>query len=171
LAVDVASLRRTGEHEWTMPAHGAMRVPVVIYATEPLVRAMDEKMREQAINVAKLPGIVTASFVMPDGHWGYGFPVGGVAAFDADEGGVISAGGVGFDISCGVRLLRTGWSAERIEPHKAALADALFREVPAGVGSTGRVHLEDEDMDAMLRGGARWAVERGHGDSRDLERT
>jgi tRNA-splicing ligase RtcB len=168
--VDLSSLERASECEWHIKPTGAMRVPGVIYASEDLVRDMDEKVREQVMNVAMLPGIVKASFVMPDGHWGYGFPIGGVAAFDPEEGGVISAGGVGFDISCGVRLLRTELKAEQIDEHKAELAEALFRAVPAGVGSTGHVHLEAHEMAAMLRGGARWAVENGYGKAEDLER-
>jgi len=166
----LSRVERVGDCEWRIDATGAMRVPVVIYASEDLLRDMDEKVREQASNIATLPGIVTASFVMPDGHWGYGFPIGGVAAFDAAHGGVVSAGGVGFDISCGVRLLLTGLRAEHIDERKRVLADRLFDVVPAGVGSTGRVRLEDEDMDEMLRGGARWAVGRGYGLREDIER-
>src|SRR5690606_7792527 len=98
---------RRSDCVWEIARQGAMRVPAVIYASEPLIRAMDQKVYEHAVNVASLPGIVTASYAMPDAHWGYGFPIGGVAAFDPDEG-VISAGGVGFDISCGVRCLHTG---------------------------------------------------------------
>src|SRR5512143_467774 len=113
-----------------------MRVPAVIFASEALVRDMDRKVYEQSVNVATLPGIVRASYVMPDGHWGYGFPIGGVAAFDPEAGGVVSAGGVGFDISCGVRALHTGLKREDVEPVKEQLADALYRAVPAGVGST-----------------------------------
>lgn len=152
-----------------MEPTGKMRVPVVIYASEPLIADMDDKVYEQAVNVAMLPGIQKASFVMPDAHWGYGFPVGGVAAFDADEGGIVSAGGVGFDISCGVRTILTGLTRKDIEPVKKALADSLSRQIPAGVGSTGQVHLERPDMDAMLRGGAKWAVERGFGFLEDLD--
>jgi tRNA-splicing ligase RtcB len=117
-----------------------------------------------------LPGIVGASYAMPDAHWGYGFPIGGVAAFDPDAGGVISAGGVGFDISCGVRSLHTGLRLADIQAVKEKLADGLFREIPAGVGSTGTLHLDAREMDAMLMGGARWAVERGDGDTADLDR-
>jgi tRNA-splicing ligase RtcB len=131
---------------------------------------MDEKVRDQVTNVATLPGIQRASYAMPDAHWGYGFPIGGVAAFDPDQGGVVSAGGVGFDISCGVRTLHTGLMAQDLEPLKKTLADELFRSVPAGVGSVGRVHLDEVEMDAMLAGGARWAVERGYGTAADLER-
>src|SRR4030067_3674473 len=100
---------------------------------------------------------------MPDAHWGYGFPIGGVAACDAEAGGVVSAGGVGFDISCGVRTLLTGLHIEDIEAVKMRLADALYHAIPAGMGSTGAIRLDAVEMDAMLKGGARWAVERGFG--------
>ncbi len=105
--MDLNLLKRRGRDEWHISPHGKMRVPGVIYATEDLIRGMDEKVYEQVTNVATLPGIVHASYAMPDAHWGYGFPIGGVAAFDPDLGGVVSAGGVGFDISCGVQALRT----------------------------------------------------------------
>ena len=147
-----------------------MRVPGIIYASEELIHDMDNKVQEQVTNVAMLPGIQKASFAMPDAHWGYGFPIGGVAAFDPDQGGVVSAGGVGFDVSCGVRTLLTGLSAQEIEPIKEQLADTLFRAVPAGVGSTGTIHLNAEEMKAMLTGGAAWAVERGYGWREDLAR-
>jgi tRNA-splicing ligase RtcB len=167
--MDLALLRRASDTEWVIPPAGAMRVPAVIYASEALVRDMDRKVYEQVTNVATLPGIERASFAMPDAHWGYGFPIGGVAAFDPEDG-VVSAGGVGFDISCGVRALHTGLAAADVEPIKGALAEALFRTVPAGLGSRGRLHLDRAEMDAMLAGGARWAVERGFGEARDLER-
>jgi len=147
-----------------------MRVPGIIYAGEQLIEDMDEKVREQVTNVATLPGIQRASYAMPDAHWGYGFPIGGVAAFDPDEGGVISAGGVGFDISCGVRTLHTGLTAEELQPVKEELAEALFHSVPAGVGSRGEIHLSENQMDEMLRGGAQWAVLHGYGRQEDLER-
>lgn len=142
----------------------------VIYADESLIKAMDDKVREQICNVAMLPGIVEAAYAMPDAHWGYGFPIGGVAAFDADDAGVISAGGVGFDISCGVRCLHTGLTKDHIEPLKRRLVDQLYRDIPTGVGSTGKIHLNHAQMNAMLKGGARWAVEQGYGDEIDLER-
>jgi tRNA-splicing ligase RtcB len=145
-------------------------VPCVIYGSEALVREMDEKVREQVSNVATLPGIQRASYAMPDAHWGYGFPIGGVAAFDPQEGGIVSAGGVGFDISCGVRTLHTGVTLDDVEPVKPALATSLSRSVPAGVGSHGRIHLDEAGLDEMLRGGARWAVSRGYGEAADLER-
>ncbi|HSD90052.1 MAG TPA: RtcB family protein [Kofleriaceae bacterium] len=155
---------------WEIPQRDAMRVPVRIYASEILIRDMDDKVREQACNVAALPGIVDAVHVMPDAHWGYGFPIGGVAAFDPDAGGVISAGGVGFDISCGVRCLLTGMRAEELTGLASRLADALYAAIPAGVGSTGRVRMSASDIDDMLTGGARWAIERGYGMHEDLER-
>lgn len=168
--MDPRLFNKVSDSEWRIRKQGAMRVPGVIYATEDLIRGMDDKVYEQVCNVAMLPGIVTASFAMPDAHWGYGFPIGGVAAFDPDDGGVVSAGGVGFDISCGVRTLTTGLTAADIEPIKPELADLLFRTVPAGVGSTGHIHLDDAEMDAMLSGGARWAVDRGYGEPADLAR-
>ncbi len=155
---------------WRVEPHGAMRVPAIIYADEPLIRDMDDKVFEQAVNVAVLPGIVQASYVMPDAHWGYGFPIGGVAAFDPDQGGVVSAGGVGFDISCGVRTMLTGRKVADVLPVQKVLAESLFRQIPAGVGSTGAITLDAVEMDAMLRGGARWAVARGWGEARDLDR-
>jgi tRNA-splicing ligase RtcB len=161
---------KRGDYEWMIPRQGAMRVPAVIYASEALVREMDRKVYEQAVNVAALPGIVKASYAMPDAHWGYGFPIGGVAAFDPDEGGVVSAGGVGFDISCGVRCLHTGLSRDDIMKIQAPLAHELSRAIPAGLGSTGTIRLDEDEMHDMLAGGAAWAVERGWGESADLER-
>src|SRR5512139_2250839 len=125
-------LKREGDCEWHLPPTGRMRVPGVIFADEALVRAMDEKVLVQVENVASLPGIVRASYAMPDAHWGYGFPIGGVAAFDPKEGGVVSAGGVGFDISCGVRCLRTGLKVQDLTHVKERLADALLHAIPAG---------------------------------------
>ncbi len=168
--MDLTLFRRRSEHEWEIPAQGAMRVPAVIYASEALMRDMDNKVYEQAVNVAKLPGIVNASYAMPDAHWGYGFPIGGVAAFDPDAGGVVSAGGVGFDISCGVRCLHTGLVRADVMAVQKTLADALCYRVPAGMGSTGLIHLNAAEMDDMLTGGARWAIERGWGVPEDLER-
>src|SRR5574340_49298 len=167
--MDTALFDRHSEYEWRVRPFGRMRVPAVVYASESLLQAMDSKVYEQVTNVATLPGIVKASYAMPDAHWGYGFPIGGVAAFDPEQG-VVSAGGVGFDISCGVRSLLTGLTVQDIEPLKGALAEALFRSIPAGLGSTGHVRLDAGEMDAMLRGGARWAVERGYGTAGDLQR-
>jgi tRNA-splicing ligase RtcB len=168
--VDTSTLTRISDYEWRIEPQGDMRVPGILFASRGLIEAMDEKVREQVSNVAALPGIVTASFAMPDAHWGYGFPIGGVAAFDADQGGVVSAGGVGFDISCGVRTLLTGLQRPDIEPVKTRLADALFHSIPVGLGSTGNIHLHDRGMTDMLAGGARWAVQQGWGYREDLER-
>jgi tRNA-splicing ligase RtcB len=148
-----------------------MRVPAIIYADQKLIEAMDHKVFEQVSNVATLPGIQQAAYAMPDAHWGYGFPIGGVAAFDPGEGGVVSAGGVGFDISCGVRTLHSGLTLDELHPHKKALADQLAVSIPAGLGSTGNIKLSHRDMDRMLSGGAAWAVRQGYGTESDLART
>jgi tRNA-splicing ligase RtcB len=164
------SLTKCSEFEWRIEPTGQMRVPGIIYAGEKLIEDMDEKVREQLSNVASLPGIQGAAYAMPDAHWGYGFPIGGVAAFDPDKGGVISAGGVGFDISCGVRTLHTTVNLHDLQQHKNSLADVLFGSIPAGVGSTGSIQLNEAEMDEMLSGGAHWAVARGYGFEQDLER-
>jgi tRNA-splicing ligase RtcB (3'-phosphate/5'-hydroxy nucleic acid ligase) len=173
--MDLKAWTQVSETRWELPASGDMRVPGVIFATRRLIEEMDEKVQEQVRNVAVLPGIVAGSLAMPDAHWGYGFPIGGVAAFDPKEGGVVSAGGVGFDISCGVRTLRTGLRATQIMNVQDRLADVLFHKIPAGVGSTGALRLsttgtEAMSMDAMLAGGAKWAVELGYGNEADLDR-
>jgi tRNA-splicing ligase RtcB (3'-phosphate/5'-hydroxy nucleic acid ligase) len=168
--MDISRLHQESDCRWRIEPSAAMRVPAVLFGSESLLRDMDDKVQEQICNVAALPGIVAAAYAMPDAHWGYGFPIGGVAAFDAAEGGVISAGGVGFDISCGVRTLHTGLTPEQVMEGQQPLADALFQRIPAGLGSTGAIHLDRAEMDAMLSGGARWAVERGYGELRDLER-
>ena len=168
--MELSRLQQQEENQWRIAPYGKMRVPAIIYASEALIRDMDDKVYEQVTNVAKLPGIVKASYAMPDAHWGYGFPIGGVAAFDAAKGGVISAGGVGFDISCGVRTLHTGLTLDQVEPVKERLADALFSKIPAGVGSTGKLSLNEKEMHAMLTGGAKWAVGIGYGRREDLPR-
>ncbi len=168
--MDISRLEQRGPVEWCLPATGRMRVPGIIFASPELMEAMDDKVLEQVTNVAGLPGIVSASYAMPDAHWGYGFPIGGVAAFDAEEGGVVSAGGVGFDISCGVRTLHTGLTRADIEARQARLADLLYARIPAGLGSTGGLHLAAAGMEAMLKGGARWAVKEGYGTTADLAR-
>jgi tRNA-splicing ligase RtcB len=168
--MDLSRLQPLSACEWRLPPQGAMRVPAVLYGSEPLLADMDDKVLEQIGNVAALPGIVDAAYTMPDAHWGYGFPIGGVAAFDPEEGGVVSAGGVGFDISCGVRTLLTGLKRSDIEPVKEALADSLYRSIPAGLGSTGAITLDEIEMDRMLAGGARWALGQGYGRPEDLDR-
>jgi tRNA-splicing ligase RtcB len=166
--MDTKRLKRVFEYEWRIERTGKMQVDGVIFASEKLIRDMDEKVCEQVSNVAALPGIVRASFAMPDAHWGYGFPIGGVAAFDPDNGGVISAGGVGFDIACGVRTLHTGLKTGDIEGKRQQIAEALFRKIPAGLGSRGKLHLKQKAMNELLQGGARWAVEHGYGMAEDL---
>jgi tRNA-splicing ligase RtcB len=168
--MDIARFQKVSAFCWRLQPSAGMHVPAVIYADEQLIAEMDDKVIEQLANVACLPGIVRAAYAMPDAHWGYGFPIGGVAAFDPEAGGVVSAGGVGFDVSCGVRLLLTPLTRKDIEARQLDLADALFEAIPAGVGSHGDITLAGEEMDAMLAGGARWAVERGWGEARDLER-
>jgi tRNA-splicing ligase RtcB len=161
-------MHRDGDCRWVIEPTGDMRVPAVLYADEALLDEMDDKVRWQLCNVASLPGIVGAAYAMPDAHWGYGFPIGGVAAFDAEAGGVVSAGGVGFDISCGVRTLVSTCARDDVAGVQPALAHELARAIPAGVGSTGQLRLADRDMDAMLTGGARWAVAQGYGSGDDL---
>lgn len=167
--MDIRSLQRMHDHLWEIPQTGEMRVPGRIFASEQLVGEMDETVRQQITNVAMLPGIQTASFAMPDAHWGYGFPIGGVAAFDPAEGGIISMGGVGFDISCGIRTLTTGMTLEEAAPDLQRLADELYNRVPAGVGSEGRIRLSSRQIDEMLTDGAHWAVRQGYGTQEDLE--
>ena len=168
--MDPGLFQRTESFGWQVAPHGQMRVPAIIFADEHLIQDMDQKVYEQLTNVATLPGIVKAAYAMPDAHWGYGFPIGGVAAFDASQGGVVSAGGVGFDVSCGVRTMVTGLQRADIAGSETKLADALYATVPVGVGSAGRIHLGPQEMDRMLAGGARWAVEAGYGEAADLER-
>lgn len=168
--MDPQRFEKLSPTRWQLPARGPMRVPAVIFATEELLRDMDDKVAEQLCNVAALPGIVGAALAMPDAHWGYGFPIGGVAAFDADLDGVVSAGGVGFDISCGVRLIRTPLDMAALAPQRETLADHLYYAIPAGVGSTGVLRLDATTTQRMLSGGAQWAVEAGYGDREDLAR-
>ncbi|MCS6946303.1 MAG: RtcB family protein [Steroidobacteraceae bacterium] len=162
--------RQVAAYEWRVEPQGSMRVPAVLYADEPLMQELDERARQQLINVATLPGIVRAAYGMPDAHWGYGFPIGGVAAFDAAQGGVVSAGGVGFDISCGVRLLTSGLPFAEFQPQAAAVADELARAIPAGMGRTGPLRVTRRQLDEILTLGARWAVEQGFGTEADLQR-
>ncbi len=162
-------LKKISENIWQIEPFGKMKVPGVIFADKVLINDMDEKTISQVCNVAALPGIVKASFAMPDAHMGYGFCIGGVAAFDPEAGGVISGGGVGFDIACGVRTFHTGLIEEDIAGISEKLAEALFRDIPAGLGSTGNITLSTAQLDNMLTGGAVWAVEKGFGTKEDLD--
>lgn len=151
-----------------IPATGRMRVPGLLFADETLMRSIAaDKSAEQVCNVAELPGIVGHSLAMPDMHWGYGFPIGGVAAFDEHDG-VLSPGGVGYDINCGVRLLRSGLVREDVVGQLDALSMALYKAVPCGVGSRSELRLDRAEFDDVLQGGARWAVEAGLGEAADL---
>ncbi|MHB1532683.1 RtcB family protein [Acidithiobacillus sp.] len=168
--MDMGRLQKLDDYCWTVPVPpGERRGPVLLYGNEPLLVSMDDKVLEQITNVAKLPGLVGAAMTMPDAHWGYGFPIGGVAAFDADQGGIISAGGVGFDISCGVRTLRSNLMLSDANGKLEALADALYHRIPAGVGEEGELKLSTTELDAVLLGGAAWAVRHGYGIPEDLE--
>ena len=155
---------------WRVPRHGAMRSEGLVFADRQMMKhLLQEQALEQVANVACLPGIVGPSIAMPDIHWGYGFPIGGVAAFDAEDG-VVSPGGVGYDINCGVRLLRSALTVEEVRPRLEKLADTLFHNVPSGVGSHRRdLKLSVAEERKVLRKGARWAVENGFGQSEDLD--
>ncbi|MEM2205608.1 MAG: RtcB family protein [Candidatus Hadarchaeales archaeon] len=165
-------LKRIDEVRWEIPQDykPGMRVPARIYADEEMIREMGKDLTlEQAANVSFLQGIYKYSITLPDGHQGYGFPIGGVAATDA-ETGVISPGGVGYDINCGVRVLRTNLTKEEVIPKLHQLVETLFRNVPSGLGSTGHVRLTPQQLDEVLELGAKWAVENGFGWKEDLER-
>jgi tRNA-splicing ligase RtcB len=166
-------IKEVAEDVWEIPPTGAMRVPVHIYADDKLLPAIEsDNAVEQAINVAHMPGIVEASIAMPDAHWGYGFPIGGVAAFDGEKGGVVSPGGIGFDINCGVRMIRTDLTAGDIRPRVQELVNELFAQVPCGVGAEKAIaRLSESDLRRVCSDGAAWAVERGYGDEDDLVRT
>jgi len=165
------TLVQLSETEYELPRSGAMRVPGRVFASPKLMEGIrGDRSLEQVANVACLPGIVSASIAMPDIHWGYGFPIGGVAAFDPREGGVISPGGVGFDINCGVRLLALrGVRAKKVREHRGELAKALLQAIPAGAGRGGAIKLKAHELDQVGREGAAWAVERGLGAPEDLE--
>lgn len=167
---DTLDLVEESPNRWRIEPHGAMRVPAVLFASGALLPEVQaDRSLEQAQNVATLPGIVDAAYVMPDVHWGYGFPIGGVAATDVDDGGVVSPGGVGFDISCGVRLLTSDLAEEQLAPDKTAMMDALDRVIPRGMGEGGVWRLDRDELEGVLTGGARFAVERGYGEPADLE--
>ncbi|MFW6181740.1 MAG: RtcB family protein [Spirochaetota bacterium] len=165
-------LQKIHDALWELPVtfREGMRVPVRVYATESLVGAMEEIVFRQAANVATLKGIVGYSFCMPDGHSGYGFPIGGTAAFDPAEG-VISPGGIGFDINCGMRLMRTSLTLEEVRPRLEELVDRLFARIPSGVGGKGFLKLSRDEFRELTETGARWCVKHGYGTPQDLERT
>ncbi len=164
-------VERIDRYRWRIPATGKMRVPGIVYADDSVLsRKEQNEPLQQVANVAALPGILKASLAMPDIHWGYGFPIGGVAAFDWEEG-IISPGGVGYDINCGVRLAVTGLSRNDVASKLEALVNALYQTVPSGVGSTGNIRLDRKEEKKVLRRGSRWAVSRGYGEDADLAHT
>lgn len=163
-------IRQIGPVTWEIdPSQkSGMRVPARIYATPDILHSMDRGVFDQVTNVACLPGIQPYALCMPDGHWGYGFPIGGVAAFDVREG-IISPGGVGYDINCGMRLIRSSLTLKEVQPKMDRLLTELFRRVPAGVGAHGSVTLSKNEFSAVMVKGARWCVEQGMGWPEDLE--
>jgi tRNA-splicing ligase RtcB len=164
-------LNQIDNYRWEVPKTGPMRVPGIVYATRSMLDADKQKEPlKQVANVATLPGILKASLAMPDMHWGYGFPIGGVAAFDW-ESGVISPGGVGYDINCGVRLATTSLIEKEVRPKLEHLVNALFRDIPSGVGSKGPIKLSIKEEKKVLRKGSRWAVNQGFGIDSDLDHT
>ncbi|HEX2770108.1 MAG TPA: RtcB family protein, partial [Geobacteraceae bacterium] len=167
-----ATVKRISDTVWELPVSykPGMLVPARIYATEKLVREMDAGVFEQVTNVACLPGIINYAFCMPDGHWGYGFPIGGVAAMDP-ETGVISPGGIGFDINCGMRLVLTNLTLEEVRPHLHSLVDQLFYRVPAGVGCHGFVRLSRDEFCNVAEQGSGWCGKNGFAWPEDLELT
>ena len=164
-------IQKIDDHRWRIERSGQMRVPGIVYASAGMLdQIREEEALKQVANVATLPGIVKASLAMPDIHWGYGFPIGGVAAFDW-QSGVVSPGGVGYDINCGVRLAATGLVHDDIRDHARDLVEALYRHVPSGVGSTGSVKLSPKEEKKVLVQGSRWAVKQGFGTDDDLLHT
>ncbi len=165
-------LKKIDDYRWQIPKSEGMRVPGLLYADEKMVKVLQrDRTPLQVKNVAYLPGIVKYSLAMPDMHWGYGFPIGGVAATDPEEGGVISPGGIGYDINCGIRLLRTNLGLSEIQNKLHELLAALFSNIPCGVGSTSSLRLSSRELKTVLRDGAKWAVKRSYGQEDDLERT
>ncbi len=165
-----SKLKKIGTCTWELPkgAKPGMRVPARLFLSEKLLRRVEESAIEQVANVAFLPGIYKYSIALPDMHTGYGFPIGGVAALDFEEGG-LSPGGIGFDINCGVRLLRTNLTEEQVRPKLKELLNEIFKNVPSGVGRGGKIRLSISQLDEVLQMGAKWAVENGFGTERDLE--
>lgn len=161
--MNIDYLTQENDYCWSLSTAQTRGAPAKLFASRQIISEMDEKVLAQITNVARLPGIVGAAMTMPDAHWGYGFPIGGVAAFDADQGGIISAGGVGFDISCGIRSLRTNLFLPDLLPHAERLADTLLARIPAGVGSGSALHCSIHQIDAVMLGGAQWAIKQGYG--------
>jgi tRNA-splicing ligase RtcB len=167
----MTGLKKIDECRWMVPQTGGMKVPGIIYSSERLITEMGaDESPKQVANVAHLPGIVKYSLAMPDMHWGYGFPIGGVAAFDLRDG-IISPGGVGYDINCGCRLVTTRLVYEDVRERVRDLVGALFRDIPSGVGSKGDLKLSQKEEKKVLIEGSKWAVDNGYGTQEDLETT
>jgi len=164
-------IKKINDFVWEIPISykEGMRVPARIYASKLLLDSMDHGVFEQAANVASLPGIQKTAFCMPDGHWGYGFPIGGVAAFDPKHNGIISPGGIGFDINCGMRLITTNLTVDEVKPKIKELVDKLYKAVPAGVGCKGTVRLTKEQFNDICKRGAQWCAENGFATKEDVE--
>ncbi len=165
-------IRRLDDTLWEIPISykNGMNVPARIYAGEKLLADMDDGVFDQTTNVATLPGILEYAFCMPDGHWGYGFPIGGMAAMDPVEG-VISPGGIGFDINCGMRLIRTSLTEDEVRPRLRELVDRLFERVPSGVGETGFIRVSRDEFRDVVEKGSRWCLEKGYAEPDDLAST
>ncbi len=163
-------LKKLDDYRWEIPQSykEGMRVPGLIFASEPMLNHIwEDQAAQQVANVAFLPGIVGHSLAMPDIHWGYGFPIGGVAGIRVRDG-VVSPGGVGFDINCGVRLLRTNLTADEVKPRMENLIADLFISIPSGLGSEGKIRVNERELDQVLSKGSRWAIEKGYGEAEDL---
>ena len=177
LSMDLTNLKKVSDYEWELPQQGDMRVPGKIFGNRQIMDHLIQDVKagkewnalSQIANVACLPGIQEASIALSDVHPGYGFPIGGVAAFDPEEGGVICMGGIGFDINCGVVTIKTDLKRRDVKGKRKELLDILFRKVPAGLGSTGKIRLTTKQLDEVLTGGAQWAVEKGYGREEDLQ--
>ena len=164
-------IKRINDTTWELPIsyRKGMRVPARIIASDELMQNMDAGVFNQIANVATLPGLQRYAYCMPEGHWGYGFPIGGVAAFDPKEGGVISPGGIGFDINCGMRLITTNLTIDEVKPHIHQLVDELYKAVPAGVGCKGFVKVSKEEFKEVMRDGAQWCLKKGYAWPSDIE--
>jgi len=171
--MDRKSLTKISDYIWEIPTSykAGMKVPARIFASEKLLKEMDEGVIEQITNVAQLPGLVSYALAMPDAHWGYGCPIGGVFATDPAKGGVISPGSVGFDINCGMRLITTNFTEPDVRPKIEKLVDLLFTRIPPGVGQKGLLRLNERELKEVMVGGAEWTVKKGFGWEEDLKHT
>jgi tRNA-splicing ligase RtcB len=164
-------LKSVRDNVWEIPASGIMRAPVRIYASKALLDGMSkDRTLLQAVNVSALPGVLNRVLVMPDGHEGYGFPIGGVAAFPAEDG-LVSPGGIGYDINCGIRLLRTGLTEDEVRPEIGKLVGSIFREIPSGVGREGNLDISDGEFLEAITQGSRWAMKKGYATKKDVSMT